>query len=152
MNEMRDVGALIGRILLALIFVLSGFGKIMGFSQTEAMMAAQGVPDTSVLLILSIVIELGGGILMIVGFQARWAALAVFLFLIPVTYMFHVQGYMHAAQQHQAMMVMMQKINILKNLAIEGGLLVLASFGPGRLSVDGRRLDAAPDSSFQRVA
>lgn len=100
-------------------------------------MAAQGIPATAVLLILSIVIELGGGLLIIVGFQTRWVALIMFLFLIPVTVIFHVQGYMHAAQMHQMQMAMMQQINILKNLAIEGGLLVLASFGAGRYSIDG---------------
>jgi putative oxidoreductase len=136
MNELRDVGALIGRILVAVIFVLSGFGKIMGFTRTEVMMAAQGIPATEILLILAILIELGGGLLIIVGFQARWAALAIFLFMIPVTWIFHVQGYMHAAQQHQMQMAMMQQINILKNVSIEGGLLLIASFGPGRYSVD----------------
>jgi putative oxidoreductase len=134
MKEMSDLGALIGRILLALIFVMSGFGKIMGFTQTEVMMAAQGIPAPQIMLIVSILFELGGGLAMLAGFQARWAALAVFLFMIPVTYIFHVQGYLHAATPQQAMM---QQINILKNLSIEGGLLLLTSFGPGRLSVDG---------------
>jgi putative oxidoreductase len=137
MNGMSNAGALIGRVLLALIFVMSGFGKIMGFTQTEVMMASQGIPATEILLILSILVELGGGLLIIVGFQARWAALVIFLFMIPVTYLFHVQGYLHAARLHQAQMAMMQQINILKNLAIEGGLLMVASFGPGRYSVDG---------------
>ncbi|MGA2409711.1 MAG: DoxX family protein [Candidatus Binataceae bacterium] len=135
-NETRDVGALIGRILLALIFVLSGFGKILQFSGTEQMMAARGIPASEALLVLSILIELGGGLLIVAGFQARWAALVIFLFLIPVTYVFHVQGYQEAMHQRQLMMVMMQRINILKNMSIEGGLLLLASFGPGRFSVD----------------
>lgn len=138
MEDARNVGALIGRILLALIFVLSGFGKIMQFSGTEQMMAAHGIPATEAVLALTILIELGGGLLIMAGFQARWAALAIFLFLIPVTWVFHVQGYHEAMQQRQLMMVMMQKINILKNISIEGGLLMLASFGPGRFSVDGQ--------------
>src|ERR1700685_4583860 len=105
-NETRDVGALIGRILLALIFVLSGFGKILQFSGTEQMMAARGIPASEALLALSILIELGGGLLIVAGFQARWAALVIFLFLIPVTYVFHVQGYQEAMHQRQLMMVM----------------------------------------------
>jgi putative oxidoreductase len=138
MNETRDVGALIGRVLLALIFVLSGFGKIVGFAGTAQMMASQGVPAVQLLLILSILIELGGGLCLMAGFQTHWAALIIFLFMIPVTWVFHVQGYVMAMHQRQMMMALMQKINILKNISIEGGLLILASFGPGRYSVDGR--------------
>jgi putative oxidoreductase len=134
MKEMSDLGALIGRILLALIFVMSGFGKIMGFTRTEVMMATQGIPAPQIMLILSILVELGGGLAILAGFQARWAAFVIFLFLIPVTWIFHVQSFLHAAQPQQAMM---QQINILKNLSIEGGLLLLTSFGPGRLSIDG---------------
>jgi len=138
MHETSDAGALIGRLLLALIFVLSGFGKIVGFAGTAQMMAAQGVPAVQALLILSILIELGGGLCLMAGFQTRWAALIIFLFMIPVTWVFHVQGYVMAMHQRQMMMALMQKINILKNISIEGGLVILASFGPGRFSVDGR--------------
>jgi putative oxidoreductase len=135
MKEMSDLGALIGRILLALIFVMSGFGKIMHFNVYLGIMAKQGVPATEIMLILSILVELGGGLAVLAGFQARWAAIIIFLFMIPVTWIFHVQGYLHAADQQQAIM---QQVNILKNISIEGGLLLLVSFGPGRLSIDGR--------------
>jgi putative oxidoreductase len=141
MNGIRDLLALIGRILLALIFVLSGFQKIVNFSGTAGFMTMNGVPAVPVLLVLSILIELGGGLLMVIGFQTRWAAILVFLFLIPVTLVFHVHGYQMAMAQHQLPMAMMQKINILKNISIEGGLLVLAAFGPGRFSVDGETPD-----------
>jgi putative oxidoreductase len=141
MTEIRDIGALIGRILLALIFVLSGFQKVMHFTGTGQMMAANGVPAVPFVLVLSILIELGGSLLIVVGFQARWAALLIFLFMIPVTLVFHVHGYQVAMQQRQMMMAVMQKINILKNISIEGGLLMLASFGPGRYSVDGQMFE-----------
>jgi putative oxidoreductase len=137
MNGFRDVLALIGRILLALIFVLSGIQKITNFSGTAGFMAMNGLPAVMLLLIVSIVIELGGGLLIVVGFQARWAAIIIFLFMIPVTLVFHVHGYQMAMAQHQMPMAMMQKVNILKNISVEGGLLVLAAFGPGRYSVDG---------------
>jgi len=137
MEGIRDVGALIGRILLALIFVLSGFGKVMHFSGTEQMMTAHGIPAADALLALTILVELGGGLLIVAGFQARWAALIVFLWLLPVTWVFHVKAYELAMQQRQLMMIQAQWANILKNIAIEGGLLVLASFGAGRFSVDG---------------
>jgi putative oxidoreductase len=137
MNGFRDVLALVGRILLALIFVLSGVQKLTNFSGTAGFMAMNGVPAVPVLLILSILIELGGGLAIVVGFQARWAALIIFLFMIPVTWIFHVHGYQMAMAQNQLPMAMIQKINILKNISFEGGLLVLAAFGPGRYSIDG---------------
>jgi putative oxidoreductase len=137
MNGFRDVLALIGRILLALIFVLSGIQKITNFSGTAGFMAMNGVPDVTLLLILSILVELGGGLAVVVGFQARWAAIVMFFFLIPVTLVFHVHGYQVAMQHNQLPMAVMQKINILKNISIEGGLLMLAAFGPGRYSIDG---------------
>ena len=139
MNGTRDVLALIGRILLALIFVLSGVQKVTNFNGTAGFMAMNGVPAVTLVLILSILIELGGGLAVVVGFQARWAALIIFLFLIPVTLVFHVHGYQMAMAQHQLPMAMMQKINILKNISIEGGLLMLAAFGPGRYSIDGQQ-------------
>jgi putative oxidoreductase len=137
MNGFRDVLALIGRILLALIFVLSGIQKITNFSGTAGFMAMNGVPAVTLLLILSILVELGGGLAVVVGFQARWAAIVMFFFLIPVTLVFHVHGYQVAMQHNQLPMAVMQKINILKNISIEGGLLMLAAFGSGRYSIDG---------------
>ena len=137
MNGFRDALALIGRILLALIFVLSGFQKLTHFKGTAGFMALNGVPAVTLLLVLSILIKLGGGLALVAGFQTRWAALVIFLFLIPVTWVFHVHGYQMAMAQNQLPMAMMQKINIMKNISIEGGLLVLAAFGPGHYSVDG---------------
>ena len=73
-----------------------------------------------------------------VGFQARWAAIDDVFFPDPcVTLVFHVHGYQVAMQHNQLPMAVMQKINILKNISIEGGLLMLAAFGPGRYSIDG---------------
>ena len=129
MNQnMQNSTALAGRILLALIFVLSGFNKITGFDGTAAYMASAGLPFTKVLLVLTIAVELGGGLLIMLGWKARWVALVVFLFLIPVTLVFH-----NPAQGQQ------QMIHLLKNLAIMGGMLHLFAFGAGAWSVDGRR-------------
>jgi len=137
MNGTRDVAALVGRILLALIFVLSGIQKITNFNGTAGFMAMNGLPAVTLLLILSILIELGGGLAIVAGFQARWAALLIFLFMIPVTLVFHVHAYQMAVQHNQLPIALIQKINILKNISIEGGLLVLAAFGAGRYSIDG---------------
>ena len=133
MNQnMQNSTALAGRILLALIFVLSGFNKITGFDGTAAYMASAGLPFTKVLLVLTIVVELGGGLLIMLGWKARWVALVVFLFLIPVTLVFHNP----AADPAQAQQ---QMVHLLKNVAIMGGMLHLFAFGAGAWSVDGRR-------------
>ncbi|HZP87323.1 MAG TPA: DoxX family protein [Burkholderiales bacterium] len=130
--QLTNTAALIGRILLAVIFVVSGFGKIGGFSGTAAYMASKGLPIVPVLLVLTIVIELGGGLLLIVGYKTRWVALVFFLWLIPVTLVFHQFWGIDAAQ------VQMQQIQFMKNVAIMGGMLMVLAFGPGAYSVDKR--------------
>jgi len=123
---------LAGRILIAVIFLLSGFGKLGNWSGTEAMMASKGLPFVSLLLPLAVLFELGGGLSVLLGFKARHGAIALILFLIPVTLVFHdfwaVQG-----PQRQ-----MQMINFLKNVAIMGGLAYVVAFGAGSLSIDAR--------------
>ncbi|HKV53479.1 MAG TPA: DoxX family protein [Candidatus Binataceae bacterium] len=140
MEGLRDIGALVGRILLALIFVLSGFGKIMNLSGTAGYMAHAGIPGALVYpgLLLSIAVELGCGLLVMLGLCARAAALIIFLWLIPVTLVFHVAGHAAAVQQHNAMAALTQQIMYMKNLSMMGGMLVVASLGPGRLSLNGR--------------
>jgi putative oxidoreductase len=140
MESLRDVAALVGRILLALIFVLSGLNKVMNMSATAGYMTHAGISPSLVHLglYLSIAVELGCGLLVMVGLQARLAALIIFLWLIPVTLLFHVAGYYQAIQQHQAMAALTQQIMYLKNISMMGGLLLLAGWGPGRLSIDGR--------------
>jgi putative oxidoreductase len=140
MESLRDVTALVGRILLALIFVLSGLNKVMNINATAGYMMQAGISANLLhpALYLSIAVELGCGLLVMFGLQARFAALIIFLWLIPVTLLFHVAGYFHAAQQHQAMAALTQQIMYLKNISMMGGLLLLAAMGPGRLSIDGR--------------
>jgi len=130
-TNMQHGTALAGRILLALIFVLSGFNKLTGFDGTAAYMASAGLPFTKFLLVLTILIELGGGALIMLGWRTRQVALIVFLFLIPVTYVFHNPAANPAQAQQQT-------IQLLKNIAIMGGMLHLFAFGAGKWSVDGR--------------
>lgn len=111
---------LVGRILLGLIFVLSGLTKITGFESTQLQMAAQGVPLTAVLLVGAILVEVLGGLSIILGFWARTGAAALVLFLIPATLIFHTDF----SQQTQLIM-------FLKNLSIMGGLLLLIAYGSG---------------------
>jgi len=140
MDSLRNVIALVGRILLALIFVLSGLNKIMNISGTAGFMTQAGIAPNLLYpaLYLSIAVELGCGLLVMIGLWARWAALIIFLWLIPVTLLFHVGGYFQAIQQHQAVAALTQQTMFLKNIAMMGGLLLLAALGPGRFSLDGR--------------
>ena len=117
---MRSYVPLLGRILLGLIFVMSGLTKITGFEATQQQMAAQGMPLTAVFLVGAIVVEVLGGLSVILGLWARGGAAALILFLIPATLIFHTDF----SQQTQVIM-------FLKNLSIMGGLLLVTAFGSG---------------------
>jgi len=125
----KQYGPLIGRILLSAIFILAGFNKITGFENTAGYMASKGLPMTDVLLVLTIIIELGGGILILIGWQARWAATVIFLFLIPVTVIFHPFWTMEGQE------AMHQYHSFMKNLAIMGGMMYIMVYGAGPLSL-----------------
>jgi len=123
---MNNYMHLAGRILLAIIFVLSGVGKVSDPAGTAGYMQAMGVP--TILLWPTIALELLGGIAIIIGFQTRWVALALAAFSLISAAIFH----SNFADQ-------MQMVNFLKNVAIAGGFLLLASTGATVLSVDSRR-------------
>lgn len=133
LNNLQSPLALIGRILLALIFITSGFDKITGFEGTVGYIASKGVPMASVAALLAIVVELGGGLAVAFGFLTRWAALALAVFSIVAGFIFHTYWAVPADQ------VMMQQINFWKNISIAGGFLVLAAFGAGAISIDAKR-------------
>lgn len=126
-------GPLVARILLAAIFLISGYDKIGGFSNVAAFMASKGIPLSEIALAVSIVLEIGGGLLLIAGWQARWAAAAIFVWLIPVTLLFHDFWAADAAQYQN------QLNHFLKNLCVMGGMLYVMAFGAGPLSMDNRR-------------
>jgi len=128
--------ALIGRLLLALMFLLAGLSKLGGLEGTAGYIASKGLPMAQVLAFATAALEVGGAVMLIVGWQARWAALALAAFTLLATVLFHNYWAMPAAEQ------MMQQLMFMKNLAITGGLLVLFAFGPGSLSLDARRAAA----------
>ena len=130
-SSATNAAALVGRILLAVIFVISGFGKITGYEATAQYMAAK-LPLVVLLLPLTILVELGGGLALAVGFKARWVALALAIFTLLAGILFH--DYWNADAAHR----MGQQINFLKNIAITGGMLMVFAFGPGAWSVDKR--------------
>ena len=128
-----DILALLGRLALAWLFVPSGWAKLLGFSGTVGYIASKGVPVPELCAAVAVAAELGLGLLLLVGWRARWAALGLAIFVAVITPIFHAYWAVPDAQ------VMMQKLNFNKNLAIVGGLLAFATFGAGRLSLDGRR-------------
>lgn len=117
---MRSYVPLIARILLGSIFVMSGINKISGFEGTQQYMVSHGIPMTAVFLIGAILVEVLGGLSVILGLWARVGAAGLFLFLIPATLIFHTDF----SQQTQMIM-------FLKNLSIMGGLLFVVAFGSG---------------------
>jgi putative oxidoreductase len=112
----------LGRALLSAIFILSGFGKMMAFRGTVAGLASTGWPAASVFIAISIVIELGGGLMLLFGFKVRWAAVIMALWLIPVTFTFHNFWAFKGKPEYIG-----QQINFFKNVAISGGLLTAAA-------------------------
>lgn len=131
MDSLRNVAALVGRILLAFIFVNSGIEKLMNPAGTMRYMEAGGIHHAvGLLFVLSVIIELIGGLMLVVGWQTEWVALIIFLFCIPVTVLFHV--------------IPGQTIQWHKNLAFMGGLLVLAAHGAGSISIDALRKATTP--------
>ncbi len=129
----QNAATLVGRALIALLFIPSGFAKIGGFAGVTGYIASQGVPLPQVAAAIAIAVELGLGLLLLFGWKARWAALGMALFTLVITPIFHNYWAAPAAEQ------MSQQLNFYKNLAIVGGLLVLFAFGPGGWSMDGRR-------------
>ncbi len=126
----KTFAPLLGRILLAFIFLQSGFDKVLSYGKTTALMAARGIPEPQILLPLAIAALFIGGTMILVGWKARWGALALIVFMIPTTLYFH--GYWTYPEPLQ----LNQFHHFVKNLAIIGALLMILGMGSGALSVD----------------
>ena len=129
----QNLLSLIGRALIAMLFIPGGFGKIAGFAGTVGYIASKGVPLPEVCAAIAIAAELGLGLLILAGFQTRWAALGLAIFVAVITPIFHNFWAVPEAQ------VMMQQQSFFKNFAIVGGLLILSAFGAGGFSLDAKR-------------
>ena len=125
---------LVGRILLAAIFVLSGVMKLADFEGALGHMQQHLVPYASTLLVIAAIIEIAGGLSIMTGFLTRLGAFALFLYLVPVTLLFH--DFWNLAGQER----IAQSAHFMKNLAIMGGLLILMAHGAARHAID-RRID-----------
>lgn len=143
----KAYGSLIGRVLLGLIFVMSGINKIADPDGTQQYMSAMGITTATAFLYAgAVLLEVAGGLALLLGVWAKWGATALIGFMIPATLIFH----SNFDDQNQI-------IHFLKNLAIIGGLLYIASYGSGRLSVDHGLSRAVQDvepkpPSFKKVA
>jgi putative oxidoreductase len=126
------VAPLIGRVLIAIFFIPSGLGKITGFSGTVGYIASAGLPAPALGAVIAIIVEVVVAAALLVGWQARWAALIMAVFTIVAALFFHQFWAAPADQQ------MMQNIHFFKNMAIAGGLLFVFAFGPGAYSLDAR--------------
>lgn len=124
---------LAGRLLLALLFLPAGFGKITGFAGTVAYITAAGLPLPTVAAAGAIAVEVIGGAALLVGIGTRYAALALAFFTLVASFFFHNFWAVPADQQY------MQQLLFYKNLAVAGGLMILAAWGAGAWSVEGRR-------------
>ncbi|MDM0112697.1 DoxX family protein [Variovorax sp. J22R133] len=131
-NELpgRDFLALLGRILVAAMFIPAGFAKLTGFAGTVGYIASVGLPLPAVGAVIAIVVELGVGIAFLLGYKTRLAALILAVFTLAASIFFHA---FWAAPEAAKMVT---TLLFTKNIAIVGGLLALAAFGPGRFSID----------------
>jgi putative oxidoreductase len=119
-------------VLLALMFVKAGFGKLGNIDGTAAYIASGGLPLPAVLAVLVGLFELLAGAALAVGFKARWAALALGVFTLLASVLFHRFWAVPAEQQ------MVQQLFFLKNMAVAGGMFMVAALGAGPVSFDGR--------------
>ncbi len=117
--------------MLGALFLPAGISKISGFAGTVGYIASKGAPLPEVAAAIAIIVEVGGGLALILGFKTRWAALALAVFTLVATVMFHNYWALPAAQQ------MTQQLMFMKNIGVIGGLLTLAAWGAGAFSVDG---------------
>ena len=115
------------------MFLMSGLSKFSGLEGTAGYIASKGLPMPQVLALLAAVVEFVAALVVIVGWRARWGALALIVFTLLATFLFHNFWAMPEAQQ------MMQQQAFLKNMAAIGGLLMVFAYGPGPLSLDARR-------------
>jgi putative oxidoreductase len=133
LNALQNPLTLTGRLLLALLFLPAGIGKLTGFAGTVGYIASAGLPMPQVAAVVALVVEIGGGVALIAGFGTRAAALVLALFTLVASFFFHNYWAVPADQQF------MQQLLFFKNIAVVGGLLTLAAWGAGAWSVDARR-------------
>jgi putative oxidoreductase len=126
----------IGRLMIGVPFAMSGFSKLAAYDATTGMISAVGLPFPLLAFAVAVAVELGGGVLLIAGYRARFVALALAIFSLAAAVSFH----SNFADQNQM-------IHFLKNVMLGGGLLQIAAFGAGALSADNWRESGELSSS-----
>ncbi len=132
-SQLQNPFALLSRVLLAALFLPAGLAKLTGFDATVAYITAVGLPAPTLAAAAALVLEIGGGIALILGFGTRFAALALALFTLIASVVFHAYW---AAPADQAFVT---QLLFFKNIGVTGGLLAIAAFGAGGWSLDARR-------------
>jgi putative oxidoreductase len=127
-DRSNSVIPLLGRLLLAAIFLVSAFGKLAAPGPTQGFIASVGLPVPVLSYLAAVVIELGGGLMLLAGYRTRFAAIVLAAFSVISALLFH-----HALGDQN------QLFHFLKNLAMAGGLLQVVAFGAGSYSLDNRR-------------
>jgi len=129
LDTYADLTALVGRLFLASMCLLFGYGKITAFAGTVGYMSSLGLPAPSLATVIAIIVEIGGGLLILIGYQTRPVALALAIYILAAAFIGHFQlGDMNQFQ------------HFMKNMAIVGGLLAFAAFGAGAYSLDARNI------------
>ena len=136
----QNVAALVGRILLALMFIVAGYPKLIDPSGTAGMIASTGLPAATALAYLTGLFELVAGLFVLVGFQTRISAYLLAAFCVFTALVFHsgpiaIEGFPEGAN---GLLTVFNGLMMWKNIAIGGGFLVLGAFGPGAYSIDAR--------------
>jgi putative oxidoreductase len=132
-TQLQSIYSLVGRLLLAAVFLPAGLSKITGFAGTVGYIGSVGMPLPTASAVAAIAVEVLGGLALVFGFQTRIAALALAAFTLVASFFFHNFWTLPEAQQ------MMQQLMFFKNIGLVGGLLTLAAWGAGTLSLDAKR-------------
>lgn len=133
LNRLQNPLSLLGRVLLALVFVPAGWGKLTGFQGTVGYAASAGMPMPEAGVAVGLAIELLGGLALLLGFKTRYAALVLAVFTFVASFIFHKYWAVPADQ------VMVTQLLFMKNMGMAGGLLAFAAFGAGGWSLDGKK-------------
>lgn len=135
-DKMQNPLALVGRLLLAALFLPAGIAKLTGFAGTVGYISSVGLPMPQVGAVLALVVEIIGGVALIAGYGTRVAAIVLAVFTLVASYFFHAYWTLPVDQQ------LIPQLLFFKNIAVVGGLLTLAAWGAGAWSLDARRTQA----------
>lgn len=134
-NQLQNPLAFAARLLIAALFLPAGLAKITGFAGTVGYIASVGLPAPTLAAAAAVILEIGGGIALLVGLGTRYAALALAFFTLVASFIFHAYWAVPADQAYVTQLL------FFKNIAVAGGLMAIAAFGAGGWSLDAQRGD-----------